>query len=207
MVWCAGLAFLKAIQKRCLRVSKIGKTANTIKNRAYANDVFYTPPGLVNQLLKHTPIHPEEFVLDPFSGDGAFFNAFDNRAKDWCEIELDKDFFGYDVPVDWVVSNPPFSLISETLDHTCKIATTGFAYIMPTYSLTHNRINRANGFGFKLSKLVFFPTPKNWNLGFQMCYAVFLHTRFELSHLQRMDSLGPAIVTLDMTEGIQTRLI
>ena len=182
-------------------MTNLGRTASTIRNRDVGNDVFFTPAGLVKQLIDETPFHHADLVLDPFRGDGAFFNTFTNPAKDWCEIEDGRDFFEYADPVDWIVSNPPFSLITETMTHSVKIAQQGFAYIMPTYSLTHHRINMAASFGFNLAKVVFFPTPKAWKLGFQMCYAIWTK-----------DTAGiqiqfPQIVTLDLTKGIQTTLI
>ena len=177
-----------------------GSTLHGIKARDTANDVFHTPAGLVNQLIDETPFHHNDLVLDPFKGDGAFFNTFTNPAKDWCEIEDGRDFFEYADPVDWIVSNPPFSLITETMTHSVKIAQQGFAYILPTYSLTHKRINMAQSFGFRLKKLVFFPTPKAWKLGFQMCYAIWIKDDAQIRVLD-------PIVTLDLTKGIQTTLI
>ena len=175
-------------------------TLNGIKNRKVPNDVFYTPAGLVKQLIQQTPFHDADLVLDPFRGEGVFFNNFTNDHKDWCEIEEGRDFFQYSESVDWILSNPPFSMITETIRHSVKIAKKGFAYIMPTYSVTHNRINMAASFGFKLDKIVFFKTPKNWNLGFQMCYAIW--TKDEA----KIEIIKP-IVTLDLTKGIQKTLI
>ena len=90
-----------------------GNVANAIKNREQPNDVFYTPAQLVKQLLEHVPLDHGDMVLDPFMGEGAFFNAyFPCVRSDWCEITKGRDFYEYVKPVDWVISNPPFSDIT-----------------------------------------------------------------------------------------------
>ena len=178
----------------------MGNIANAIKNREEPNDIFYTPSELVRDLLQQVPLDHGDMVLDPFMGEGAFFDAFFPFVrKDWCEIDKGRDFYEYFEPVDWVISNPPFSQLTKTLQHTMTLARRGFGYLMPTYSLTHSRINNAAGFGYQLRKLIFFPTPKHWQLGFQMCFAIFVKE-------PTLKPIPCEIITLDLTAGIQHTL-
>ena len=73
-----------------------------------------TPKELVKILLDHVPCEEGQDWYEPFKGEGAFYNAFndkDARATFYSEIEEGKDFrdFEYEEPVDWVVSNPPYA--------------------------------------------------------------------------------------------------
>jgi hypothetical protein len=70
-----------------------------------------TPNELCKKLIKEVPLIKDDYVLEPFRGEGAFYNNFpDFVNKDYCEIEERKDYKDYDKPIDWVITNPPFSL-------------------------------------------------------------------------------------------------
>jgi len=181
---------------------KLGETASNIRHRSdeAVNDVFLTPRPLAAQLIDETPWGLNDSLLDPFMGRGAFFDQFPKAGKEyWCEIEKGSDFFRWVEPIDWIMSNPPFSKLSQVFSHSCRIAQKGFAYLIPTYSLTHKRIKDCSSFGFNISRIVFFPNPKEWQLGFQMCWVVFEKKRF-------LTGLHP-IKTLDVNDkNIQSRL-
>lgn len=40
----------------------------------------------------------------------------------WCEIAEGRDFFAWSYPVDWIMTNPPFSLLREFLRHSMTVA-------------------------------------------------------------------------------------
>jgi hypothetical protein len=70
-----------------------------------------TPAELAKLLIQHIDLSSNDIVLEPFRGEGAFYNHFpDTVVKDWCEIREGKDYKDYVGNVDWVVSNPPFKL-------------------------------------------------------------------------------------------------
>ena len=83
-------------------------------------DLVMTPESLAIDIIKH--YKPTGKILDPSRGDGAFYNNFDTDNKDWCELSEGKDFFDYNETVDWIITNPPWSLMREFLDHAMKIA-------------------------------------------------------------------------------------
>ena len=50
--------------------------------------------------------------------------------KDWCEIDKGRDFFDYTDKVDWIISNPPYSILDEVLEHSFEIAD-NIVYLVP----------------------------------------------------------------------------
>ena len=59
---------------------------------------------IMEWVLPQIPI--DDTVLEPFRGDGVFFDKIPNE-KYYCEIDDGIDFFNYTKKVDWAVSNPP----------------------------------------------------------------------------------------------------
>ena len=49
---------------------------------------------------------------------------------EYCELQEWKDFFDWREPVDWIVSNPPYSVYSEWLRHSFKVAD-NIVYLIP----------------------------------------------------------------------------
>jgi hypothetical protein len=73
-----------------------------------------TPATLCKKLIDITPLQPNDRVLEPFRGEGAWYNNFPEFVNaDWCEIEDGRDYRDYDKEYDWVISNPPFKLNIE----------------------------------------------------------------------------------------------
>lgn len=62
-------------------------------------------------------------------GDGAIFNHLPHGAQ-WCEIQKGKDFFLWSEPVDWIISNPPYSLLTAWLNHSYQVAE-NIVYLIP----------------------------------------------------------------------------
>jgi hypothetical protein len=94
--------------------------ANKTKE-AKPNDVVMTPYALAKRLIDH--IAPTGVVLDPARGSGAFYNNFPAHCRsDWCEIVDGRDFFAYHKHVDFVITNPPYSIYDEFLKHAFSVA-------------------------------------------------------------------------------------
>ena len=49
---------------------------------------------------------------------------------DWCEIREGVDFFDWSEPVDWIVSNPPYSIFSKFMRHSMTVAR-DIVYVIP----------------------------------------------------------------------------
>ena len=129
------------------------KIAHSIKHRDIGDDYFLTPSLLAKNCIKFINIEKDDIILDAFGGDGVFYNNYPECKKDWCEIRDKKDFFGYQKKVDWIITNPPYSLLEKVLPHTYEICRKGFGYLLGINNLTPRRIEQANKNGFGLTKL------------------------------------------------------
>ena len=87
---------------------------------ATPNDVVMTPEKSSIKIINH--FQPKGSILEPCRGGGSFYNNFPNKDKDWCEISEGKDFFKYEKKVDWIMTNPPFSIFDRFLSHSLKYA-------------------------------------------------------------------------------------
>lgn len=111
------------------------------------NDKVYTPEKIAKDIISRFNISGK--VLDPFYGNGAFYNNFpDNVEKDYCEIDMGKDFFDYNEHVDWIISNPPYSIFEKVLEHSFEIAD-NIVYLVPLSKVVSSmgRIRQINKFG------------------------------------------------------------
>ncbi|WPJ53518.1 hypothetical protein PQZ66_gp33 [Klebsiella phage vB_KleM_KB2] len=95
------------------------------------NDVVYTPEWIALDMIKH--FKPEGIILDPCSGGGVFFNNLEGN-KYFCEIEKGVDFFDFELPVRWIISNPPYSIFDEWLTHSLSLADE-VCYLIPVNKL------------------------------------------------------------------------
>tara|TARA_R110000868_G_scaffold187469_1_gene429995 strand:+ start:279 stop:782 length:504 start_codon:yes stop_codon:yes gene_type:complete len=74
-------------------------------------DLHQTPPECAKDLMAFVPLVAGDKVVEPFKGEGAFYNALPNYVeKDWAELEQGKDYKELTAEYDWVITNPPFRL-------------------------------------------------------------------------------------------------
>ena len=85
------------------------------------NDKVYTPETIAKQLINLLPIKDTDRVLEPCMGGGSFYNNLPG-IKDWCEIDKGRDFFEYSTKVDWIVTNPPYSIFDQFVKHCFDIS-------------------------------------------------------------------------------------
>lgn len=70
-----------------------------------------TPKDLAKALVEMCPIEENDIVIEPFKGEGAFYDAFpENCRKEWAELTEGKDYKEITRDYDWVITNPPFRL-------------------------------------------------------------------------------------------------
>ena len=118
------------------------------------NDRIYTPTKLAAKCVGLLSLSDDVSTLDPCRGLGAFYDQLPNA--EWCEVDEGRDFFDWHKPVDWVVSNPPYSMLDSWLDHTAQIASVGFAYLLSWHALTPSRLERLESQGFGLIGVTLF---------------------------------------------------
>lgn len=153
-----------------------------------ANDVVMTPPSTAKSIIDH--FAPHGYILDPSRGEGAFYDNFPSGCqKDYCEISEGKDFFDYTTKVDWIITNPPWSIMRAWLNHSYELADNIVLLCTLTHFVTKARLREMNkaGFGLKEGFCIATP-PKPWPAsGFQVA-AVHLARGYE----------GPWFLTGDM---------
>lgn len=133
----------------------MNKICNKIQFRDNPNDVIYTPKPVALKMIDMCDIKPSDKVLDCSRGAGIFYNNFPECEKDWAEITEGRDFFKYTEgkKYDWVIGNPPYSLWTKWLEHTCNI-TDKFCYIFGTMNLTEKRLHSLHSKGFGITKII-----------------------------------------------------
>lgn len=112
------------------------------------NDKCMTPPDVAEQLCDLLPVGALDSCLDGFMGDGAFYKHLPSLVVDWCEIDKGRDFFDYNKQVDWIISNPPYSIFDAVLDHSFEIAN-NVAYLVPLSKIfsSMGRIRKWQAYG------------------------------------------------------------
>ena len=128
--------------------------SHNIKHRIIANDIFMTPPKLAKELIDIVPIESGDTILDSAKGEGAFFNAFpEGTHKFWCENREGIDFFKEERKFDWIITNPPYSILDNWIDHTAKHSNKGFCLLINTHSITPKRVQEIENYGFSITKI------------------------------------------------------
>lgn len=84
-----------------------------------AGDAVYTPEWVAADIVRY--FKPRGRVLEPCCGGGAFMR-FLPAGTMWCEIAKGRDFFDWSEPVDWIVTNPPYSQTRQFLRHALALA-------------------------------------------------------------------------------------
>lgn len=141
---------------------KMSENCNRIKKRDKTNkkkaDIVYTPKEVVLDCLKLTTpfLDKSDFLLEPFSGQDAFYNEFPaSNPKDWCEINRGRDYLTSNIKCDWVITNPPYSIFNDFLPKLfeCK---KGFCLLVNNLTITPPRLDTINQHGFYISLIYFF---------------------------------------------------
>lgn len=141
-------------------------------NRDYvSNDVVQTPPALALRIVEH--FDPQGVVLEPCAGRGHFVDALLPQRKvktvHDCEISAGKDFFDFHEPVDWIVTNPPWSQIRPFLQHSFKLADEVVFLMTVNHVWTKARLRDMKTAGFGLRQIALVEMPKEFPAsGFQL---------------------------------------
>ncbi len=94
---------------------------------ANTGDIVYTPRELAHDMVEF--FNPCGACLDPCAGDDVFYRLFPSGAE-WCEIERGRDFYSWTTPVDWIISNPPYSHLLAWIRHSFTVAE-NIVYLIP----------------------------------------------------------------------------
>lgn len=135
-----------------------------------ASDMVFTPNELAANVIHHFKAEMNGVVLDPCRGDGAFFGQFPKHLdRRWCEITQGRDFMKWQSPVDWLITNPPWSKFRPFLNHSMSISDNIVLLCALTHFTTKARVSDIHNAGFGMKTVLYVPTPVNWPpSGFQM---------------------------------------
>jgi len=94
------------------------------------SDCHHTDPAVARGIVRHFAPCQGGTILEPFAGNGAFVGELQAEANrpgrratvEWCELAEGRDFFGWTEPVDWIVTNPPYSNLTEVMAHCFEVA-------------------------------------------------------------------------------------
>ena len=94
------------------------------------NDRIMTPQWAAQDMVEH--FAPTGTILEPCRGEGVFTDIL--PQAEWCEITEGKDFFDWHKPVDWIISNPPFSVMRKFILHSFEVAD-NVVYLVPVWKV------------------------------------------------------------------------
>jgi len=95
-------------------------TKPNVTGKATAADTVFTNDKTAQWIIDY--FKPQGSILDPAAGNDAFFGKFQNTKKYRCEIKDGSDFLLWDNSVNWIITNPPYSIYDKFLEHAFKIA-------------------------------------------------------------------------------------
>jgi hypothetical protein len=87
----------------------------------------------------------------------------------WCEIKRGRDFFAWREPVDWIVTNPPWSEIRAFLQHAMSLADEIVMLFTVNHLWTRARMRDIASAGFGVREIVLLDMPRSFPpSGFQL---------------------------------------
>jgi len=92
--------------------------------------------------------------------------------RDWCELADGRNFLEWRAPVNWIMTNPPWSKLREFTRHAMTISE-NVVWLAPLTNLTTKaRLRDLDQQGYGIAELVLIDTPKGWpQSGFQLVAA------------------------------------
>jgi hypothetical protein len=150
------------------------KICNDIKRNKTADrkkkDIVYTPDLVAEDCLKVTQpfLDKDDILFEPFAGGDAFYKQFPKEnKKEWCEITRGRDFLTSDIECDWIITNPPYSIMNDILPKFFKCRK-GFCLLVNNLTITPPRLRKINEAGFYISFIYYFKV-SSW-FGYQFYY-------------------------------------
>jgi hypothetical protein len=135
-------------------------------------DRIWTPPGLAKVLALKIPAEVGDTWLEPCYGTGNFYDAFPTNHKDFCELDMGKDYFDNTKKYDWVVTNIPFSQPKVFIEKMSDDCIKGFGILCLANSMTATRLKMLEGKGLYVHSVTTVYV-KEWGFGYRTYFYVF----------------------------------
>ena len=108
---------------------------NNVSKQRKESDAYSTPYSMVRQFLAKNLIPKGASILEPASGkDLAIVNVLANEGYSdvmFYDIHDGTDFFNQKKQYDYIITNPPYSCSFDWILQCKRIATRGFALLLP----------------------------------------------------------------------------
>lgn len=131
------------------------------------NDKVMTPKELCKKIVDY--FNPTGLILEPCKGAGNFTDVLPNC--DYCEIDEGIDFFDYKKEnVDWIITNPPYSIVKKFLIKSYELKVKNIVYVIPINHILglKARLNDMKKYGYSVKEIILIDTPKEFpQSGFQ----------------------------------------
>jgi hypothetical protein len=99
-------------------------------------------------------VQPEDILMEPFYGNGNYYRAlrdhFPGQKIGWAEIALGRNFFDFDRFVDVVITNPPYSCITQCLEKCIDIGARVISFLIGGQNIVPNRLQYMKERGYSL---------------------------------------------------------
>jgi len=122
-------------------MTKNGKPTkpNTTK-KATAADKVFTNKTTAKWIVDY--YKPQGSILEPAAGENAFYDLFDNEYKYRCEIDEGTDFLKWDKKVDWIITNPPYSIYDLFLEKAFSVADNVVFFVPIAKAFKSNKVQK-----------------------------------------------------------------
>jgi len=84
--------------------------------------------------------NPQGSILEPCAGNNVFYDLFNNKVKYRCEIMDGIDFLQWDKKVDWIITNPPYSIYDCFLERAFMVANNVVFFVPIAKAFKSNKI-------------------------------------------------------------------
>lgn len=108
--------------------------------KATASDTVYTRKATAQWIVSY--FKPDGLILDAAAGNDAFFNCYKHLSAWRCEIRDGLDFFDWHKPIDWIITNPPYSIYDNFLQHAFKVSDNVVFFVPIAKAFKSNKIQQ-----------------------------------------------------------------
>jgi len=107
---------------------------------ATAADKVYTKKSTAKWIVDY--FNPSGSILEPAAGKDVFYNLFKTNEKFRCEIDDGIDFLTFDKKVDWIITNPPYSIYDIFLEKSFETANDVVFFVPIAKAFKSNKIQQ-----------------------------------------------------------------
>lgn len=128
-------------------------SANNATGKRRKSDFYETPYSITEHLLRVENFDTTLTVCEPACGSNAITKILQKRWKFVTAYDVEKNFFHDRNEYDYIITNPPFSLAYEFIQHAKSLARKKFAFLLPLSYLhgkkRYDNVYSDKEYGFK----------------------------------------------------------